>query len=1181
MDFYQVVDQVIDLLRSRGRVTYGALKLQFNLGDNQLEVLKDELIYAQQLAVDEDNRVLVWTGGIEETAVSVPQPTQTTQQPIVQQDQPTKAEPPSPEPSTPDAERRQLTVMFCDLSDSTRLSGQLDPEDLRDVIRAYQSTSAEVIERYDGYIAQHLGDGLMVYFGWPQAHEDDAQRAVHAGLGILEAMQALNVRLEQEKEIRLAVRIGIHTGLVVVGEIGKGASQEHLALGETPNIASRIEGIAELDTVAISADTYHLVQGYFVCEDLGQPALKGVSDLQQVYRVVGISGAQSRLDVGATRGLTPLVGREQEVGLLLERWTQVKDGQGQVVLLSGEAGIGKSRLIQVLKDHVADEPHTRLECRSSPYYENTALYPITDMLQRLLQWQQDDTPEQRLATLEYELSQYRLVVEDAVPLFATLLSLPLPEDRYPTLALSPQRQRQKTLETIVGMLLERSEQQPVLFILEDLHWTDPSTLEVLDLLIEQTPTASILTLLTCRPTFQPRWGLRTHLTPIALNRLTRTQIEDMAERVAGGKRLPGDVLQQIVEKTDGVPLFVEEMTKAVLESGLLQEVHGQYEAVSSLSSLSIPATLQDSLMARLDHLVTAKAVAQYASVIGRQFSYTLLQAVSQLDEAMLQHELGRLVEAELVYQRGLALQATYTFKHALVQDAAYQSLLKSTRQQYHQRIAQVLQERFPEMAETQPELLAHHFTEAGLSDQGITYWQRAGQRAGERSANTEAITHLSRGLEMLQSLSDTPERAERELEFHMTLGPALIAIKGYGAPEVEHAYARARELCRQVGDTPQLFPVLSGLAIYYVAREELYTTLELVEQYLHLAQRQPDVVPFLRAHTMLGRTLLLLGEMTQAHTHLEQAMALYDPQQHRDLLLSGQNAGVTCLTYMAWTLWMFGYSDQALAKNDEILALARGLTHPFSLARAQASMAMWHQFRRQKQTVQAYAEALIALSTEHEFVQYLAAGMILRGWALAAQGQVAEGIDQIRRGMAGWRDTGAELFRPYWLALLVEAHTSMGQTEERLAMLTEALATAERTGERWWAAELHRLKGELLLSQSSEHRVEAEGCFHQALDIARSQQAKSLELRAATSLARLWQQQGKRQDAHDLLAPVYGWFTEGFDTADLQDAKALLDELARSGHAAQERVGLRLRGFSGQGPGDGPFEKGGGSEAAR
>jgi len=660
MDFYEILDQVIDILRSRGRMSYRALKRQFDLDDDYIEDLKEEIIYSQRLAVDEDGRVLVWIGASE----TKPEPasTQAPQDGVTQEIRPTLVEPLPPEPHTPEAERRQLTVMFCDLVDSTKLSSQLDPEDLREVVRAYQQVCSEVITRFDGHIAQLLGDGLLVYFGYPVAHEDDAQRAVRAGLGMLAAMRDLNTRLQQEKGVQLAIRIGIHTGLVVVGAMGGVGRQEQLALGEVPNIASRIEGLAASNTIAVSEATYRLVQGYFDCQDLGAQTLRGVAEPLHVYRVLQESGARGRLDVAHPRGLTPLVGREQEVGILVERWEQAKGGQGQVVLLTGDAGIGKSRLVQVLKDHVANEPNVRWECRSAEYSQNTALFPLVDLFQRLWRFEAHETPDLKLEKLTHALSRYRLPLAESVQLFAPLLALPIPENRYPLLNLSPQRQRQKTLEALVAILLEHTESQPVLFILEDLHWTDPSTLEFISLLIDQTPTASLLVLLTCRPTFQPPWSHRSYLTELTINRLPQPQVVRIVERIADGKIFPPEVLQQIVEKTDGVPLFVEELTKAILESGQLKAVDGHYELIGSFSTFAIPATLQDSLMARLDRLGTVKGITQIGATIGRQFSYELLQAVSQVDEATLQRELGRLVEAELVYQRGLPPQAHYFFK---------------------------------------------------------------------------------------------------------------------------------------------------------------------------------------------------------------------------------------------------------------------------------------------------------------------------------------------------------------------------------------------------------------------------------------------------------------------------------------------------------------------------------------
>ncbi len=1042
------------------------------------------------------------------------------------------------------AERRQLTVMFCDLVGSTALSEQLDPEELREVVRAYQEACATVISRFEGHIAQYLGDGLLAYFGYPTAHEDDPQRAVRVGLEIVGAIHQWplqSIRLPYPVQ----VRIGVHTGPVVVGEIGGGRKHEQLALGDTPNIAARIQGIAEPDTVVISSATYRLVQGLFECCEPDPRTLKGISAPVKVYQVLRESGVSSRFEVAVNKGLTPLVGRDQDVGLLLERWEETKEGEGQVVLMSGEAGIGKSRLVQVLKERVTEEAYTRLECRCSPYHQNSALYPVIDLLQRMFELKREDSPQAKLQKLEAGLSQYRLALPDTVPLFASLLSVPVPES-YAPLDLTPQRQREKTLEALLTMLLEIAAKRSLLFIVEGLHWVDPSTLEFLSLLIDQVPTARILVLLTFRPEFTPPWVTRSHLTHLTLNRLSRGQAEVMVERVAGGKALPPRVFQQIVARTDRIPLFVEELTKMVLESGLLRERENYYELIGPLPPLAIPTTLQDSLMARLDRLATAKEVAQLGATLGREFTYELLQAVSPLNEGTLQRELTRLVAAELLHQRGLPPQARYIFKHALIQEAAYQSLLRSKRQQYHQRIAQVLEEQFPETREAHPELLARHYMEADLTEQAIAYWQGAGQKAVECSANVEAIGHLTKGLELLQTLPDTPKRTQQELALQIALGTPLIATKGYAAPEVQKAYARARELCQQVGETPQFFPALRGLWVFCEVRAELRTAQELGEQLLTMAQTLQDPALLVEAHRALGNTLFWFGEFASAQAHLEQGISLYNPQQHRSLaFLYGTDPRVICLFYVAWVLWYLGYPDQALKKIQEVF---QELSHSHSLAVALNGAAFFHQLRRERQAAQERAEAAIALSTEQGFTLNLAMGTILQGWALAGQGE--ERILQMRQGMAAYRATGAEVARPWFLALLAEAYGERGQVEEGFTLLAEALNIVRKTGEHFYEAELYRLKGELLLVQvlpaqegKSGKISEAKECFRQAIDIARRQSAKSLELRAVMSLSRLLQKQGKNAESLQMLAEIYGWFTEGFDTIDLKEAKALLEEL--------------------------------------
>jgi class 3 adenylate cyclase/predicted ATPase len=1043
-------------------------------------------------------------------------------------------------------------VLFCDLVDSTALAGRLDPEDLREVVRAYQQTCATVIQRFEGHIAQYLGDGLLVYFGYPQAHEDDAQRAVQTGLGIVEAIGTLNTGLEQAQGLRLAVRVGIHTGLVVVGEIGGAGRQEQLALGETPNVAARLQGLAQPNTVVISDRTARLVEGYFTCQPLGAQELKGLAQPLQVYRVLHASAAQTRLDVAATRGLTPLVGRASEVALLQERWAEVKDGMGHVVVLSGEAGIGKSRLVQVLKEYVAEEVHTRWECRCSPYYQHTALYPIIDLLQRALRWQPEDTAEEKLAKLEQMLRQYRLPLEETMPLFAALLSVPLPDDRYPPLSLSPQRHKQKTLGTFLAILLEQATERPTMLIMEDLHWVDPTTVEWLSLVVDQVPTTSLCLLATCRPEFQSPWGSRSYLTQMTLNRLPHAQVTQMVELLAdrdtGGKPFPAEVMQHLVEKTDGIPLFVEEMTKTVLESDILTADERAYVLARPISTMTIPATLQDSLMARLDRLVTAKGLAQLGATLGRHFSYALLQAVAQLDEETLQRELQRLVTAELLYQRGVPPQATYLFKHALIQDVAYQSLLKSTRQHYHQRIAQVLEQWFPEVVATQPELLAHHYTEASMPAQAVDYWQRAGQQASDRSANLEAISHFTTGIELLKTLPETLARTQHALTLHIALGAALLMTKGPAAPEVEHAYTLAHALCQQVGETPQLVPVLFGLWRFYIGRSQFQMTREIGETLLRLAQRTHDPALAVIAHYALGFTWLCLGLLSVARQHFEEGIALYTPDQRRaPAFRIGQDLGVGCRVYAAMTLWLLGYPDQALARLHDALALAHALSHPFSLAWAQSMGTFISQFCRDVPAAHEYAEAAVTLSIEQGFPLYTAHGTILRGWALAMQGQGEEGTAQVHQGIVAYRTTGVALAVPWFYILLAEVSAHLGRPEDGLQALAEAHTLMEQHDERWWEAEVCRLRGVLLLQQQGTSQAEAETWLQRALDVARHQQAKSLELRAAMSLARLWQRQGKHTEAYELLAPAYNWFTEGFDTADLQEAKTLLDTLSEEG----------------------------------
>jgi len=1059
-----------------------------------------------------------------------------------------RLEPPAPvREAWSAAERRQLTVLFCDLVGSTALADQLDPEDFREVTVTYQTTCAEVVQRYGGHIAQYLGDGLLVYFGYPQAHEDDAQRAIHAGLEMLTALADLSHRLAQPYGIHLAARLGIHTGLAVVGEVGGGPQHGQLALGVTPNIAARIQAMATPGSVVISDATYRLVQGYFVCQRLGDQALPGVAEPMPLYQVLHVSEARGRLDAASPRGLTPLVGRDVEVALLQERWAPVQQGIGQVVVLSGEAGIGKSRLVRALIECLTGTPFTRLECRCSPYHQHTALYPIMDLLQRSLRFDGTMSPDEKIACLEGLLHEQQLDVQEHLPLLAALLSLPLPAERYPTLQLTSQQQRQRTLDTLLALTLAVAEHQPVLFIVEDLHWIDPSTLEWLGLIIDQGPTTRLLTLMTCRPTFQTPWGGRAHVTSLTINRLLPQQVAQMARTIAGVDVLPAALLDQIVAQTDGVPLFVEEVTRFVLAARRLHG-HAQETAASALAGFTIPTTLHDLLMARLDQMGAAKGTAQLAATIGREFGFTLLQAVASAEEETLRQDLRRLVDAELLYQRGVGAQATYVFKHALIHEAAYTSLLRRTRQHYHQWIAQALERQFAEVATVQPELLAHHYTEAGLVQEALPYWQRAGQQAAERSAHVEAIAHLNQGLRVLTTLPETRERDQQELTLRIDLGKSLSATKGWASPEAEVAYTRAWELCQQTRDTSWVFAVLWGLSQVYIVRADLTKHREVGAPFLSLAEQRADAILLAVAHWLTGVNLFHVGELATGLAHLEQAYARYDPQHHHTYVTQfGVDVGVFALSYISHALWGLGYPDQAVQRSREALALAQEVHHPFSIALAQDYAAMLQLFRREQHTANTHAEIALTVCTEQGFAYYLAWATIIQGWVVAETGRREEGIAQMHQGLTTLQATGGGLRIPYYLALLAEAYGNHGEPGEGLHVLADAFDHVQHTGECWWEAEFHRRTGELLLQGAGRRRQAAEtpeACFHRALEVARRQQAKALELRAAMSLSRLWQQQGKHDAARQMLAEVYGWFSEGFDTVDLQEAKALLEQLA-------------------------------------
>jgi len=1025
-------------------------------------------------------------------------------------------------PVRAEAERRQLTVMFCDLVGSTELSARLDPEDLREVIAAYHRAVSETVAAFDGFVAKYMGDGVLIYFGYPQAHEDDAERAVRAGLGVIDAVGRLDVG-----SVGLQARVGIATGLVVVGDlIGEGSAQEQSVVGETPNLAARLQALAEPGTVVIPAGTRRLVGDLFEYRDLGAVDVKGIAGEVPAWQVLRQSVVASRFEALRGSTLTPRVGRDEEIELLLRRWARVNDGDGQVVLISGEPGIGKSRVIAELEGRLHSEPHTRLRYFCSPYHQDSALYPFIDQLGRAAGFARDDTPAARLEKLETLLARAEPRDED-VALVADLMSLPASK-RRPLPNLSPQRKKERALEALIRQLEGLARRQPVLMVFEDAHWIDPTSRELLDLTVERVRSLPVLLIVTFRPEFQPPWAGQPQVTMLALNRLDRRDRTALVAQIAGSNALPNEVIEQIAERTDGVPLFVEELTKSVLESGV--------------SPVGIPTTLHDSLMARLDRLASVRLVAQIGAAIGREFSYPLLHAVSRLPDDELQAALARLVASELVFQRGMPPDAVYSFKHALVQDAAHGSLLRSSRQQLHAQIAEALEAHSPELMDTQPELLAQHYAEGGLAEKSAGFWGKAGQRSVARSAVAEAAAQFQKGLDQLALLPDDPKRQRQELEFYSALGAVVRAVKGQGAPEVGQAFARARELWDDLGSPSEFLRVPYGQSRYHVYRGELDLALRLDEELLRLSRQRNDSAGLVLGHTTLGLNLQFAGRLASSRSHLEAAVALCDSIPHSSLI---HQAGIhpygSAHPFLGIVFFCLGFPEQASARSSAAIAEARRLDHLPTLASSLTANARLLALIGDNVALDERTDQVLAVSTEQGFPFWHALGTLFRGWVKVKNGTLTEGISLIRSGLTAYRATGSEGNIFHYTAFLAAACGIAGQIEEALTLLDDALQIVERTGEHWFTAELNRHKGQLLLQQG--HTKAAEELYRKALSIGREQEAKLWELRATVSLARLRRDQGRRAEARDLLAPVYGWFTEGFDTPDLKEAKALLDEL--------------------------------------
>ena len=1040
------------------------------------------------------------------------------------------------------AERRQVTVMFSDLVGSTALSARLDPEDLREVISAYQNSVAETVGRFGGFVAKYMGDGVLVYFGYPLAHEDDAERAVRTGLELVRAIRDLKTHAV------LQARVGIATGLVVVGDlIGSGASQEQAIVGDTPNLAARLQGVAEPNCVVVAETTRKLVGNLFEFEDLGPQELRGISEPVRAWAALRPASVEGRFEAMHASGLTDLVGREEELDLLLRRWSKAKSGEGQVVLVSGEAGIGKSRLTAALLERLSGKAHTRLRYFCSPQHTDSAFYPIIGQMERAAGLAHDDKPQAKLDKLDAVLAQTSTSTEDAA-LFAEMLSL-ANDGRYPALELAPEQRRQRTLEALTLQLAELASRQPVLMIFEDAHWTDPTSLEAIGRTVDRIKTLPVLLIVTFRPEFDAPWVGQSHVTSLTLNRLGEREAAAIIARLVGNKKLPADVMAEIVERTDGIPLFVEEMTKAVLEAESEGAARRMAAAVPS-SALAVPASLHASLMARLDRLGPGKEVAQIGSAIGREFSHPLLAAVARKPEAELGPALDRLIQAGLLSRQGVPPQASYLFKHALVQDAAYGTLLRQPRRALHARIAEAIESQFAETAESRPEILAHHCTEAGLIEKAAGLWGKAGQRSLALSALVEAAAQLTRALEQIATLPGTPALRHEQIKLQVALITPLIHVKGFAAAEPKAAAEQARLLIEQaeaMGEPPEdpllLFSVLWAVWVANYVAFNGDVMRELAAQFLALAEKHGATVPLMVGHRVMGITLMETGDVAQSRTHYNQAIALYDPAEHRPLATRlGQDAGVAALSYRSRALWLLGYPDAALRDNDDALKKAREIGQAVTLMTALSRIAVSNTVFRNYVAATAQAQELVALAEEKGSPYWKVIGMMIRGSVLALTGRASEAVEMLISGISAYRTTGGTVFTPLTFPILAHAHAELGQFQEAWRCIGEAMTAVETAKEKWCEAEVHRVAGEIELISPKPDAAKAEAHFERALSVARAQQAKSWELRAATSLARLWRDQGKREEAHDLLAPIYGWFTEGFDTLDLKQAKALLEE---------------------------------------
>ena len=1042
------------------------------------------------------------------------------------------------------AERRHLTVMFCDLVGSTALSARFDPEDLQELLRAYFARVDDVAGSHGGFVAKYLGDGALIYFGYPQAHEDDAERAVRAALALVDGISELTVAGE-----RLSAHVGIATGLVVIGDlVGVGEAQERGIAGETPNLAARLQGLAESRAVVIAETTRRILGDLFELSPLAPCSLKGFAEPVLAWRVIGEGRAESRFEALHGTRVTPLVGREEELDLVLSRWRQIKEGGGHVALISGEPGIGKSRLVLALRERLQGESKALLSYACSPHHANSALFPFVTQLERAARFAPDDDPEARLDKLKSLFQETAAGSDNAVALFADLLGIHI-GSRHALAAMSPLQKKGLLFSAFLAQLEGLAVRGPVLVVLEDVHWLDPTSRELFDQMVERLQRLPVLLVATFRPEMSPPWTGFPHVTLLTLNRLAPAQARSLVERVTGAKALPSEVIEQILARTEGVPLFTEELTKAVLESGLLGDAGDRYVLDRQLPLLAIPATLHNSLMARLDRLGPAKEIAQIGASIGREFDHELLAAVVPLPEADLVAAVDRLVAAELVFRRGIPPATTYIFKHALVRDAAYQSLLRKSRQELHANIAAALEKGFPHTLEARPELVARHFDKAGLFEQAVGYWLRAGRLSAARSANVEAIAHLRSGLVSLAALPPGEPRSRLELSLQLALGGPLLATKGFASSKVEAVYQRAQELSRELDNDKDLFTAIRGLVYVYHVRANLREGTQLIDEVVDLARRIGDPAMLAEAYHSAGAQTFHLGTFQVAHDWYQQSIEAGDHRGRFHSEVYGINMGVFCRAYISHCDWHLGYPDRALQTAEEALALAREVAHPFSIALALDYLAMLHQFRREPEAALRIAEEARSLCLEHRFDYYCAWSALVRAWAIAEENSPEEGLAAYDAALHEFRETGAELRMPHYLCLLAAVQRKAGRRAAGLKIVAKAAQIAERNLESWCDAEIERERGELLLLDSSDDaREEAGAAFRRAIQIAADQGAKMLELRASAAFARLWARYGERKKALDVLTPIYDWFTQGYDTPDLHRARTLLGELRTLQH---------------------------------